>query len=317
MQTYTNLTALAAASPAGDVVCVDTEPANETRSSLCAIGVTVLNGGEPVAAAAELIGPRCSFNPFNTMINGISADTVAGARTLAEAWDDVATICASRLVVCHNAEFDISVLRSSAATHGLVGFPCEVTCTMRLARRVWPNKASYGLKYLSNDLGIPLDHHQAGSDALACAWIAVNLLRDSDAADFPTLHKQLEMCPGVLAADPFTPIWVATTNRKLANREPDPDADENHPLYGLVICFTGALLSMIRNDAAELVTTAGAEFVNTMSRRVDLLVVGDADFLSFADGHQTGKLAKAAKLREKGEGPEIVREADFFRMFTA
>lgn len=176
MHIYSSLEALAAAAPTGDVVCVDTETANETRSSLCAVGITILDQGEPVAAAAEIINPRCEFNPFNTRVNGIDAQSVVGARDLAEVWTDIAALCSSRLVVCHNASFDVGVLRASAAAHNLVGFQCEVTCTMRLARRVWPNKPSYGLGYLASDLAIPLNHHEPGSDSQACAWLAVNPL---------------------------------------------------------------------------------------------------------------------------------------------
>jgi hypothetical protein len=45
-----------------------------------------------------------------------------------------------------------------------------------------------------------------------------------------------------------------------------------------------------------------------------VLVVGDADFVQFADGHQTGKMKRAAKLKSDGEDIEIVTERDFLAM---
>jgi len=316
MHRYMDMAELAAVAPKGDFVCVDTETANETRASLCAVGVAVVSDGRVVASAAELIDPRCGFNPFNTAVNGIDERAVVGARTLDEVWGDLVTLCNGQTLVCHNAAFDVSVLRASAAAVGIAGFDAEVSCTMRLARRVWPQCASYGLAYLSRELEIPLDHHEAGSDAEACGWVAVRLLEDAGAANIAELHAQVGMRAGRLSADSFAPISVRSSSTKLGRKDAAPDADTGSALFGKTVCFTGAMVAMERREAAELVTSAGATFVNTMSKNVDLLVVGDADFLSFADGRRTGKLQRAAELREGGQGPEIVREADFLRMLA-
>jgi DNA polymerase-3 subunit epsilon len=312
MQFYDSLSALASAAIPADFVCIDTETANSTRSSLCAVGVALVRDGAVVAGTAELVDPQCEFNPFNTRVNGIDEAAVAGAQNLPMVWDDLTALCSGRTLAFHNATFDVGVLRSSAANYELPGFDAEVTCTMRLARRVWPTYPSYGLAVLCGELGIDLDHHQAGSDAAGCAEIALRLVEAVGATQLDELHAQLEMRPGLLGVDSFTPVW--TTSTKLASLGPDPSANPDSPLYDTTVCFTGTLLSMIRRDAAELVSTSGGTFVNNMSKKVNLLVVGDADYIEFADGHRTGKLAKAAQLRADGEGPEIVREADFFRM---
>ena len=44
------------------------------------------------------------------------------------------------------------------------------------------------------------------------------------------------------------------------------------------------------------------------------LVIGDADFVQFADGMQSGKMKKAAKLSEDGEDIEIMAERDFLAL---
>lgn len=302
-----------------DFVSIDTETANQTRSSLCAIGVALVSGGEVVAAAKEVVNPECDFSVFNTRVHGIDAGSVAGAPLLTDLWGSIAEICSGRHLAFHNAAFDVGVIRSTSARYGLSGFPASVTCTYRLARRVWPTAAGYGLGVLAPMLQIPLTHHDPESDATACALVALAMIREANTLTLEQLYASLGSTPGQLTIDSFTsaafPASAGTPS--LTKQTADLGADESSPLYGLAVCFTGALLSMPRKDARDLACSAGADFVNSMSAKVDLLVVGDADFLQFADGHQTAKLEKAARIRAKGEkGPEIVREADFLQMLA-
>ena len=67
-------------------------------------------------------------------------------------------------------------------------------------------------------------------------------------------------------------------------------------------------------EAAERIVEYGADFKNNVSPKVDMLVIGDADFVQFADGMQTGKMKKAAALREDGVEIEIVAERDFLAL---
>ena len=296
-----------------DFICVDTETANEQRASLCAIGVAIVTRGQVIAEAAEIVDPECEFNPFNSMVNGITPGTVLGAPTLPEMWPALVRLFSGQTIVCHNAGFDVSVLRSSASRYSLVGFDALLACSMRFSRRVWPSAPSYGLDSLAEELDIELDHHQADSDAAACAALTLAAMSERCVGSLAEMIEGLEMRFGVLGPDSFIPIWTKPAPEP-KKKDPAADADPDGPIYGLTVCFTGALLSMVRHDAAELVSQGGATFVTTMSKKVDLLVVGDADYLEFVDGNRTAKLQKAADLRAAGKGPEIVREADFFRM---
>ena len=58
----------------------------------------------------------------------------------------------------------------------------------------------------------------------------------------------------------------------------------------------------------------GAEFKTNVSKHVDMLVIGDADFVQFADGMQTGKMKKASALRADGFDIEIMAERDFLAL---
>ena len=55
----------------------------------------------------------------------------------------------------------------------------------------------------------------------------------------------------------------------------------------------------------------GGNFRNSVLKKLDYLVIGDADFVEFADGWMTGKLTKASELVAEGEPIEIISERQF------
>ncbi|ALJ36217.1 exonuclease [Azospirillum brasilense] len=155
-------------------VAIDFETANESRTSACSIGVAWIEDGRVVETEEHLIRPReMRFNPFNTAVHGLRAEDVAGAPEFPEVWHRFARRLEGRLVLAHNASFDISVLRHTLDDYGLAWPACSYLCTVVLARKAWPQLAAHKLNYLADHLGIALDHHRAGSDAEACGRIAL------------------------------------------------------------------------------------------------------------------------------------------------
>ncbi|MBK7251657.1 MAG: hypothetical protein IPI06_12545 [Gammaproteobacteria bacterium] len=71
-----------------------------------------------------------------------------------------------------NAPFDNSVLASCCRTYQLPDIRRPFVCTVRVAREVW-NIRPTRLPDVCTRLNIPLRHHQADSDAEACARIVM------------------------------------------------------------------------------------------------------------------------------------------------
>ncbi len=150
-------------------VAIDFETANELRTSACSIGVAWIENGRVTATEEHLIRPReMRFNPFNSAIHGIRADDVADAPEFPAVWARLRDRVEGRLVLAHNAAFDLSVLRHTLTDYGLDWPACSYLCTVVLARRAWPGLTAHKLNHLADFLGIALDHHHAGSDAEAC-----------------------------------------------------------------------------------------------------------------------------------------------------
>ena len=151
---------------------IDFETASHARDSACAVGVVIVERGEIVRRLYELIRPPSREFAF-THIHGLTWDDVKDAPGFDEVWAGIASeIAGIRFLAAHNAPFDRGVLGACCATYGLPVPAQPFVCTVRLARERWdihPTK----LPDVCRHLGIDLRHHQADSDAEACARIVV------------------------------------------------------------------------------------------------------------------------------------------------
>jgi DNA polymerase-3 subunit epsilon len=95
---------------------------------------------------------------------------------------------------------------------------------------------------------------------------------------------------------------------------PTPEADPDHPLWGKVIVFTGALSSMTRAFAHDECIRVGALPDKTVNKRTNILVVGDLDPARLVPGDLTSQKAqKAFRLLEAGQDIEVMTEHEFLQ----
>ena len=134
------------------------------------------------------IDPGTRFDPRFIAIHGITPDTVDGRPRLDAAWPAIVRFieeaCESTLPprlldravvpdpsplhVAHNAQFDrLQIERALRAP-----LPFRLACTVAMSRRAFPSLDRHNLKTVAGHLRIPLRHHDALSDARACALIA-------------------------------------------------------------------------------------------------------------------------------------------------
>jgi len=303
-------------------VTIDFETANPQRASACAVGVVRVDDDRITRAWSTLIDPETDFAPMNIAVHGIRPKDVVGAPTFPEVVAEiVATAEGTEALVAHNASFDVQVLARSAERYGLELAPISFACTRVLARHWWPGLPTYGLGYLVHQLELLArigegSHHEALWDARACQAIAELGLQTAGAVTLADALGAVSVRLGTLTVDGRYRGCVTRGgggNFVPSALQPSPDAEPSpdHPLFGVVVCFTGNLEHLTRRDAAQLVVDAGGEVVNNMSRRVNLLVVGELDPERLA-GHQTSsKVRKAAELAAEGHPIEVVDPADF------
>ncbi len=151
---------------------IDFETANNARDSACALGAVIVEHGLIVERLYALIRPPSREFLF-THIHGLSWDDVKGAQGFAAVWADMAReIGTVDFLAAHNAPFDKGVLGACCATYGLAAPAQPFVCTVQLARKQWAIRPTK-LPDVCNYLGIDLRHHQADSDAEACARIVI------------------------------------------------------------------------------------------------------------------------------------------------
>jgi DNA polymerase III subunit epsilon len=146
------------------------------------------------------------------------------------------------------------------------------------------------------DFRIEYEAHRAVEDARAAGEVVLRAIADTGLSVLDWL------------AQVKRPI-LATASLSGAAYE----ANKDGPLYGEVVCFTGAL-QVPRREAAAWAAAAGCEVAAGVTNRTTLLIVGDQDARKLA-GHETSsKHRKAEHLVAQGLSIRIVTEQDFRRL---
>ena len=154
-------------------VVFDTETPNSRNDRMCQIGVSVVENGRITESFVRLVAPECDFAAFNVMLHGIAPEATYGSPCFAELWrGELEAVFSEGVLVAHNAPFDMAVLSKCLRAYGIRWRErAPYIDTVRMARQAFPSLPNHKLDTLSAALGIELDHHDAGSDAEACARI--------------------------------------------------------------------------------------------------------------------------------------------------
>ena len=132
----------------------------------------MVRGGEIVDSRVFLIRPPTPEFVF-TYIHGIEWRDVRDAPTFGELWPRIEPLFReAEFLAAHNAPFDRGVLAACCARYRVAAPRQAFECTVRLARAQWGIRPTK-LPDVCGHLGIALDHHDAGSDARACASIVI------------------------------------------------------------------------------------------------------------------------------------------------
>ncbi|MBW8485922.1 3'-5' exonuclease [Actinomadura parmotrematis] len=142
------------------------------------IAIVLLDAaGEIVEEWDSLLDPR---GPVGAdWVHGITPAMVRGAPTFRELAGEIGGRLAGRIIVAHNASFDMRFLRAEAGALGAGAWAPETLCTQRLAGTFLPP----GVRKLADccaAVGIPLDNaHAALDDARATARLFRHYLRNA------------------------------------------------------------------------------------------------------------------------------------------
>ena len=167
-------------------VAIDFETANGKKSSICSVGIVIVKDGEIVDNFYSLVRPTPNYYAsFCQEVHGLSYCDTNEEREFPDVWAD-----AQRKIheyfpyiedgevpfVAHNKAFDENCLKAVFAAYEIAYPNYEFECTLLKSRRVW-REGHHNLDIIARYCGYDLtNHHHALADAVACAWIAREIL---------------------------------------------------------------------------------------------------------------------------------------------
>ncbi|MBI5486147.1 MAG: 3'-5' exonuclease [Deltaproteobacteria bacterium] len=164
--------------PAGSFVAIDFETATKSPDSACAVALVRVENDEIVRRETHFIRPPRREVVF-TYLHGISWEDVATAPTFGDLWPKLTPMLdGAEFLAAHWATFDQGVLHACCAAARLRPPALRFECTVEWAKRVWGLRTAK-LPDVCRHLGLRLDHHDAASDAEACARIMIAARKDA------------------------------------------------------------------------------------------------------------------------------------------
>lgn len=160
------------------------------------IAVVVVHGSRREVIFDSLVNPGRPIPTRIVQLTGITDDMVRTAPSFCDVAEQVMTALAGRVFVAHNARFDWGFVCAEVKRARDLALEGPRLCTVRLARRLIRQEASYSLGALANKYGLEFSaRHRAAGDAMVTGMLLERLLgaaRDRGArtlADLETLHR--------------------------------------------------------------------------------------------------------------------------------
>jgi DNA polymerase-3 subunit epsilon len=150
---------------------IDFETAQGYRWSICQVGLVRVENGVITQELDILVQPPDNYYWYNfTKIHGISAKDTLNAPTFNQVWDRIASFIENQNVIAHNGfGFDFPVLNKTLEYYCMPTPDYNKFCTYKIYKS--------NLANLCQEHNIPLNHHDALSDARACAELYLKYLR--------------------------------------------------------------------------------------------------------------------------------------------
>lgn len=144
---------------------IDFETAHGAGYSICQAGIVrVVDGVITEQRCWNIQPPSNYYWERFTEIHGMTAGTTADSPTFDQVWHEIEPYIAGQHVVAHNGHgFDFQCIRAVLRYYGLPSVEFSGHCTYKLLRK--------NLAVLCEEHQIELNHHEALSDAHACAQL--------------------------------------------------------------------------------------------------------------------------------------------------
>ena len=161
-------------------VAIDFETATGYLQSPCAVGIVTVERGIIQDEYYTLIQPpENKYWWQNIKVHGITPEMTQKAPEFPSVFPEIERRLRNQRIVAHNEPFDRSVLQKTMQQYRFNYADLQLEdrwlCTLRIYRSLGFKPAN--LSACCSRMGIPLQHHEALSDARACAQLYLEYLK--------------------------------------------------------------------------------------------------------------------------------------------
>ena len=159
----------------GLITAIDFETTSINNPRATEIGLVALDLKlDPVATYETVINPGKSVNKRSLGVSRLSMEQINSANPFSAYWPDIYPFINNRILVAHNAQFDMKVLKAELESISISKMPPSI-CTCQLSRKINSETDIHRLIHLASLFDIPLNAHRAISDAKACGALFKNM----------------------------------------------------------------------------------------------------------------------------------------------
>lgn len=150
---------------------IETTGLSPLSCKITEIGAVLVKNDEVLSVFNTFVDPEIPIPEEITKLTGIDDEMVKGAPKTEEAIKSFLDFIGDRMLVAHNASFDISFIRKAAADYDLP-FTNAYLDTVSMSRFVNPDLKKHKLDTVAEYFGLgDFNHHRASDDAEMCARI--------------------------------------------------------------------------------------------------------------------------------------------------
>ncbi len=156
------------------------------------IGAVKIRGGEVVDEFDIFVDPECEISEEITNLTSITNDMVKGAPKEREAIEQFFAFAGDRLLIAHNANFDVGFIRVACERHN-IPFNNAYLDTVGLSKYVNPELSKHKLNIIAEHYKLgDFHHHRASDDAKMLAAIFFVMLERLKSEGVTTFEQMME-----------------------------------------------------------------------------------------------------------------------------
>ncbi|MDE7425211.1 MAG: exonuclease [Lachnospiraceae bacterium] len=271
--------------------------------SIIEVAAHKYSDGKKIDEFSSLINPNITncIDEYLHDLTGITNEMLLDAPSPKEVLTDFFSFIGNDVVVGHCVNFDINFLYDSSLHYLNKPFTNDYIDTLRYARKLLPDLPHHRMPDICDYFNIKKEkYHRANSGcelSYQCYSNFLTLVNDKDA--FINSFKKKR----------------SYSRSSLKDLSPNLQViDENSPFFNKTFVFTGKLKAGTRKEVAQTVVDHGGFCTDTVSKKVNYLVIGAYEDYSLVKDGKSSKHKKAEKLKLDGCDIEIISENIFYDM---